>query len=458
MQKQTTSTKLALLALLATLLAGCGNKEPPEPPGEITNVTVARVAQKDLLVTESAVGTETALGVALDYDPTRVSGRTYYIRLPFPEHVASRLKISQAVTLTSFSGNKTAQGHIREIRPPLNTTTLSRDVIVAVMDSGWRPEGSIRGEIVLGTRQQALVVPEQAVVLRRAGTVVYVVVGDAVKEHVVKTGVAREGVIEILEGVQADATVVVDGAALLSDNAKIKVREVAPMSRRGRYDSLSSCGIRTSPCITGPAQRAGMRREQAGPRSGDATARGAAATGPLVATHVLYAHSPGDPKGASRRPRDISVNLRALGGGNVTLPEFSIKRHVFTLMVSLVLILFGVIGLQRLGLDKFPKVEFPVISIVTTMPGADPDIIDRNITDRVEEVANQVPGVKSITSSSSLGASVVNIEFELEKMSTSPTRRPRPRSTASSRICRKRPIRRLCARSRSAPPRSCGWH
>ncbi|MEK7816506.1 MAG: efflux RND transporter periplasmic adaptor subunit, partial [Pseudomonadota bacterium] len=123
---------------------------------------------------------------------------------------------------------KTAQGHIREIRPPLNTTTLSRDVIVAVIDSGWRPEGSIRGEIVLGTRPQALIVPEQAVVLRRAGTVVYVVAGDVVKEHVVKTGVAREGVIEILEGVQADATVVVDGAALLSDNAKIKVREPAP--------------------------------------------------------------------------------------------------------------------------------------------------------------------------------------------------------------------------------------
>ena len=141
----------------------------------------------------------------------------------------------------------------------------------------------------------------------------------------------------------------------------------------------------------------------------------------------------------------------------MTLPEFSIKRHVLTLMVSLVLILFGIIGLLRLGLDKFPKVEFPVISIVTTMPGADPDIIDRNITDRVEEVANQVPGVKSITSSSSLGVSVVNIEFELEKMLTSPTRRPRPRLTASSRICRKRPIRRSYARSRSAPRRSCGW-
>jgi HAE1 family hydrophobic/amphiphilic exporter-1 len=99
----------------------------------------------------------------------------------------------------------------------------------------------------------------------------------------------------------------------------------------------------------------------------------------------------------------------------MSLPEFSIKRNVFTLMVSLVLILFGVIALDRLGIDKFPKIEFPAVTVVTTMPGADPDIVDRNITDRVEEIVNQVPGVKSITSSSSLGASVVAIEFELEK-------------------------------------------
>ena len=99
----------------------------------------------------------------------------------------------------------------------------------------------------------------------------------------------------------------------------------------------------------------------------------------------------------------------------MTLPEFSIKRHVFTLMVSLVLILFGIIGFTRLGLDRFPKVEFPAVTVTTTMQGADPDIVDKNITDVIEEACNQVPGVKSIISSSSLGASVVGIEFELEK-------------------------------------------
>jgi hydrophobic/amphiphilic exporter-1 (mainly G- bacteria), HAE1 family len=99
----------------------------------------------------------------------------------------------------------------------------------------------------------------------------------------------------------------------------------------------------------------------------------------------------------------------------MNLPELSIKRHIFTLMVSLVLVLFGVISFFRLGVDQFPKIEFPFVSVTTVMPGADPDIVDKNITDVIEEEVNQVPGVKSITSSSSLGASVVNVEFELEK-------------------------------------------
>jgi HAE1 family hydrophobic/amphiphilic exporter-1 len=99
----------------------------------------------------------------------------------------------------------------------------------------------------------------------------------------------------------------------------------------------------------------------------------------------------------------------------VSLPSFSIKRHIFTLMVSLVLVLFGIIGLTRLGIDKFPKIEFPVVSVVTTLQGADPEIIDKNVTDIIEEAVNQVPGVDSIISSSSIGASVIGIKFELEK-------------------------------------------
>jgi multidrug efflux pump subunit AcrA (membrane-fusion protein) len=215
-----------LALLLALALAACAPKEPPKPAEKITPVTVARVQQKDLPMTESAVGQETALGYALDYDPTRVSGQTFYVRLPFPEHVATRLTIGQNVMLASFAApGKPASGRVREIRPPLNATTLTRDVIVAVTNSNWRPLGSIRGEVTLGVQQKALVVPEQAVVLRPAGSVVYIVDTETVRERAVRTGVARDGLIQIVEGVKPGETVVVDGAALLSDNTRIKVRD-----------------------------------------------------------------------------------------------------------------------------------------------------------------------------------------------------------------------------------------
>jgi len=221
-------------ALLLAALGACGKQETPKPPEKIANVTVAAVAIKDLDVTESAVGAETAIGLARDYDPTRLAGGTFYVRLPFPEHVANRLKIGQTVTLSSFSDpNQTVPGKIREIRPALDSTTLSREVIVAA-SGGWRPAGSIRGEVVLGVRKHALVVPEQAVVLRPAGGVVYVAEGETVKERVVQQGVQRGGEIEIVSGLNAGESIVVDGAAQLTDGAKIKVRDASPAGNEAK--------------------------------------------------------------------------------------------------------------------------------------------------------------------------------------------------------------------------------
>jgi multidrug efflux pump subunit AcrA (membrane-fusion protein) len=219
-----------LTILLALALTGCGKGEAPKAPEKITPVTLAQVAQKDLPITESAVGALTGVGAALDYDPTQVSGGTLYVRLPFPEHVATRLKIGQAVKLAGFSdGERAVHGQVREIRPALNLTTLSREVVVAVPNAaGWRPQGSIRGEVTLGVRRGALVVPEQAVVLRPAGGVVYVVENEVARQRPVKTGIVRDGVIEILEGARLGETVAVDGAGLLSDGAKVKARDNKP--------------------------------------------------------------------------------------------------------------------------------------------------------------------------------------------------------------------------------------
>ena len=99
----------------------------------------------------------------------------------------------------------------------------------------------------------------------------------------------------------------------------------------------------------------------------------------------------------------------------MTLPELSIKRHVLAWMMSAVLVLVGVIGYQRVGMDRFPQIEFPVISITTTLKGANPDIVDSSITNVIESAVNSVPGIEHVQSSSSPGVSTVNITFSLEK-------------------------------------------
>lgn len=99
----------------------------------------------------------------------------------------------------------------------------------------------------------------------------------------------------------------------------------------------------------------------------------------------------------------------------MTLPELSIKRHVLAWMVSAVLVLFGIIAYQRIGVDRMPNVELPVISITTTLRGANPEIMDTSVTTVIESAVNTTPGIEHIQSTSSPGASNVIITFSLEK-------------------------------------------
>ena len=222
------SMRIALLAL-AILVGGCGKKEADKPAEKLVNITTATVQKKDLSVVESAVGSSTSLSVAQALDPTQRSGGKLSVRLPFPEHVARQLRIGQSVRLTSFDqAAKTATAYVKEIRPALNSTTQTMEVI-AELRAGheWYSVGSVQGEVVVGVHRGALVVPEQAVVLRPAGSVVYVTEGDTVMERVVKQGIAREGEIEIVTGLKLGEIVAVDGASMLSDGAKVMRREPA---------------------------------------------------------------------------------------------------------------------------------------------------------------------------------------------------------------------------------------
>ncbi|MDH4226204.1 MAG: efflux RND transporter permease subunit [Deltaproteobacteria bacterium] len=97
------------------------------------------------------------------------------------------------------------------------------------------------------------------------------------------------------------------------------------------------------------------------------------------------------------------------------LPEMSIRRPVTTFVIMAAIILFGVISLVRLGIDQFPKVEMPTVTVTTLLEGASPDIVEENVTDIIEEEVATLEGVKKVTSISSHGASIVTIEFELDR-------------------------------------------
>lgn len=99
----------------------------------------------------------------------------------------------------------------------------------------------------------------------------------------------------------------------------------------------------------------------------------------------------------------------------MTLPELSIKRHVLAWMLSLMIVLFGIIAYQRIGVDRIPSVDFPVITVTTTLRGANSDVIDTSITSIIESAINTTPGIEHISSASSPGVSSISITFNLDK-------------------------------------------
>lgn len=99
----------------------------------------------------------------------------------------------------------------------------------------------------------------------------------------------------------------------------------------------------------------------------------------------------------------------------MSLSTISVKRPVLTIVMNLALILFGIIGYTYLGVREFPSIDPPIISVRTNYAGANPDIIQSQITEPLERAINQIDGIRNMTSSSSQGSSRINIEFVLSK-------------------------------------------
>jgi len=94
------------------------------------------------------------------------------------------------------------------------------------------------------------------------------------------------------------------------------------------------------------------------------------------------------------------------------LPEFSVNRRVTASMMAMILVVLGLISFSRLGLDFFPDLEFPTVSIITTYSGASSEDIEKSITKPLEQVVSGVSRVKKVTSTTSEGVSAITAEFE----------------------------------------------
>ncbi len=95
--------------------------------------------------------------------------------------------------------------------------------------------------------------------------------------------------------------------------------------------------------------------------------------------------------------------------------KFAINRPITTLMFALGIIFFGLLGLKKLPIALFPNIDFPIVLINTTYPGASPTTIESKVTDKIEEQVLGIDGLKNVTSTSVRNTSLVIVQFQLEK-------------------------------------------
>ncbi|KAF0095988.1 MAG: hydrophobic/amphiphilic exporter-1 (mainly G- bacteria) HAE1 family [Puniceicoccaceae bacterium 5H] len=95
----------------------------------------------------------------------------------------------------------------------------------------------------------------------------------------------------------------------------------------------------------------------------------------------------------------------------MSLPKFSVRRPVFVTMITLIVVVLGIVSLRELKIDMLPSVELPRVSVRTSFPGASPEVMERMVTQIIEEIVATTPGIEELTSSSSEGDSRVSLTY-----------------------------------------------
>jgi len=97
------------------------------------------------------------------------------------------------------------------------------------------------------------------------------------------------------------------------------------------------------------------------------------------------------------------------------LAEICVRRPVFATMLIMALVVMGVFSYNRLTVERFPRVEFPTITVTTRLPGAAPQEVETEITDKIEQAVNTISGIDELRSVSTEGVSQVFVTFEIDR-------------------------------------------
>ena len=154
-----------------------------------------------------------------------VDTKNLKVDLSFPEYLSPKLKKGLEVRITSPTNpDEIVISKIKDIKPNIDSRNKSLTTIIDFENPGtWLPGASSRATVVFSKFENAIVVPQISVVRRSIGEVIYVVKGDSVKETPVKTGLRKEGYIQILEGIRLNDEIVKDGAGFLTNSSIIEI-------------------------------------------------------------------------------------------------------------------------------------------------------------------------------------------------------------------------------------------
>ena len=122
----------------------------------------------------------------------------------------------------------------------------------------------------------------------------------------------------------------------------------------------------------------------------------------------------------------------------MNISELSIRRPVLSTVLTIIILLFGLIGYNYLGVREYPSVDNPIISVSCSYPGANADVIENQITEPLEQNINGIPGIRSLSSVSQQGQSRITVEFELSIWKQQPmtyaTKYPVPSATCRATV------------------------